>query len=647
LPPATLNSFIDHGQVQETLSENIDHGRSQLQKLAQLGIDLDAITSQLQADGVKAFAKSFESLMISITEKRDRIMAQKKDFVFQLGDLQGQVDRAIETIREGKIISRIWKHDHTVWKDDPAEITNRLGWLHSPEVMSDSVPHITDFVNTIRSEGFTHALLLGMGGSSLAPEVFRYTFGVNPGFLDLAVLDSTDPGAVLEKEKSLNPRHTLYIVSTKSGGTVETISFMKYFYNRVLTVAGAEYVGKHFIAITDPGSGLESMAKELKFRKIFLNDPNIGGRYSALSYFGLVPAALIGMDLARLLDRAARMACNCEACNCPVKGNNTCAWLGSALGEMAKIGRDKVTLIASPEITYFGAWVEQLIAESSGKEGEGILPVDGETLTMPETYASDRLFIYLRLEGDDKYDDHIQTLVTLGHPVIHLNLRDLYDLGGEFFRWEFATVIAGTMLKINPFDQPNVEAAKVLARQMVGTYQQKGELPSLQPALEDEGIKVYSNIEATGLREILRLFFNNAKADKDTVKGRSYVALQAYLKPTPETNMALQDLRSRIQSQFGLATSSGYGPRFLHSTGQLHKGDSGNGLFIQLTASMSQDVPIPDEAGKDKSSITFGILKNAQALGDRQALIDAGRNVISFDLGDEIIDNLAKIVDSI
>jgi hypothetical protein len=291
--------------------------------------------------------------------------------------------------------------------------------------------------------------------------------------------------------------------------------------------------------------------------------------------------------------------------------------------------------------------VEQLIAESSGKEGEGILPVDGETLTMPETYASDRLFIYLRLEGDDKYDDHIQTLVTLGHPVIHLNLRDLYDLGGEFFRWELATVIAGTMLKINPFDQPNVEAAKVLARQMVGTYQQKGELPSLQPALEDEGIKVYSNIEATGLREILRLFFNNAKADKDTVKGRSYVALQAYLKPTPETNMALQDLRSRIQSQFGLATSSGYGPRFLHSTGQLHKGDSGNGLFIQLTASMPQDVPIPDEAGKDKSSITFGILKNAQALGDRQALIDAGRNVISFDLGDEIIDNLAKIVDSI
>ena len=574
-------------------------------------------------------------------------MVHKKDFVFHLGKFQSQLDEMISKVRDEQLISRIWKHDHTVWKEDPTEISNRLGWLHSPEVMADAIPQINDFIDQLKAKRFTHALLLGMGGSSLAPEVFRYTFGVKEGYLDLAVLDSTDPGAVLQMDRTLDPEHTLYIVSTKSGGTVETISFMKYFYNRVRNAVGSAYVGNHFIAITDPGSGLESMAKELKFRRIFLNDPNIGGRYSALSYFGLVPAALIGMDLIRLLDRAATMIRNCKDSNYPVKDNNTCAWLGTAMGAMAEIGCDKLTLISSPQLVYFGAWVEQLIAESTGKEGKGIFPVDRETIAVPDSYTPDRLFIYLHLENDETYEDRVKALIASGQPVIQLNLNDLYDLGGEFFRWEFATALAGALLKINPFDQPNVEAAKVLARKMVTSYQQQGELPLQQPALEEGGIKVFSDIKARSLKEVLRLFFEQAQTGKNAGESRSYVALQAYLQPTTQSDLALQKMRSRIQNQFQLATAVGYGPRFLHSTGQLHKGDGGNGLFMQFVADIPEDVAIPDKAGEDGSSITFGILKNAQALGDRQALLDAGRKVISFDLGSDIVRGLEQVMNAL
>lgn len=641
VPPATLNAFLDHGKVAPTLEVGIDEAQAQLAQLKALDIDFNAITKKLLDEGVIAFVKSFEALMTSIAEKRDRLLAGQKNYSFSLGNYQAVVDAALAELRDNSIMARIWKHDHTVWKPDPAEITNRLGWLHSPEVMMDAIPEITALVDAVRAEGYTQALLLGMGGSSLAPEVFRFTFGVKPGYLDLAVLDSTDPDAVLAHAKRLDAAKTLFIVSTKSGGTVETFSFFKFFYNWTAEKIGREKTGAHFIAITDPGSGLADTARKYNFRKTFLNDPNIGGRYSALSYFGLVPAALLGMDLNLLLERAATMACNSEGCNCPHGADNSSGKLGAIIGELAVAGRDKVTLVASPAIKYFGAWAEQLLAESTGKEGKGILPVDGEKLDAPNVYANDRLFVYLRLEGDSTHDAKVEALRQAGHPVVQLNLRDLYDLGVEFFRWEMATVIAGQRLGINPFDQPNVESAKVLARQMVSAYQKEGKLPEQTPSLHANGVAVYSDVAAKTLDEALSKFLAQANS------GRSYVALQAYVQPTPETEAALQRLRTKTQTSLRLATTVGYGPRFLHSTGQLHKGDAGNGLFIQCTSEPMQDVPIPDEAGAPKSSMTFGVLKLAQALGDRQALLEAGRRVIRFHLGKDIVGELQRLAELI
>jgi glucose-6-phosphate isomerase len=574
-------------------------------------------------------------------------LAGQSDYAFSLHEFQAKVDAALTELKASRVMQRIWEHDHTVWKTDPTEITNRLGWLHSPKVMMDALPEINAFVDEVRVAGFTHALLLGMGGSSLAPEVFRFTFGAKKGYLDLAVLDSTDPGAVLEHARRLNPAQTLYIVSTKSGGTVETFSFFKYFYNLVAPAVGKQNAGDHFIAITDPGSGLADTAKEYSFRKTFLNDPNIGGRYSALSYFGLVPAALIGVDTALLLERAAAMACNSEGYISPSTGDNSAAALGAIMGELACAGRDKVTLIASPPIANFGPWAEQLIAESTGKEGKGILPVDGETLASPEVYGTDRLFVYQRLEGDSTYDEKVGALIKAGHPVVQFNLRDLYDLGAEFFRWEMATVVAGRRLAINPFDQPNVESAKVLARNMVAAYQKDGKLPELAPTLRSNGITVYADKFSRNASEALKSFL--ARADRGHEHGakRSYVTLQAYVKPGKETDAALHALRSKIQTSWRLATTVGYGPRFLHSTGQLHKGDAGNGLFIQFTADVPEDAAIPDKAGEEKSSISFGVLKMAQALGDRQALLDAGRRVIRFDLGKDVVAALQKLAEAI
>ena len=645
VPPAPLNAFLDHGKIAVTLTKGVDEAKIHLAELKELGIDLNNITQKLQDDGVAAFAKSFESLKSSIEEKRERLLIGKKDYTAYLGELNSKVDTAVSELRDKQVMTRIWAHDHTLWKPEPTEISNRFGWLHSPEVMAEHLPKINEFVDAVRADGYTNALLLAMGGSSLAPEMFRYTFGVQEGYLELAVLDSTDPGAVLFHDKRLNPNKTLYIVSTKSGGTVETLSFFKYFYNQVTKEVGSEQAGAHFIAITDPGSQLADLAKEYNFRATFLNDPNIGGRYSALSYFGLFPAALIGMDLAKLLDRAATMACNCEACNCPVAGDNSGAWLGAIVGELAAAGRDKLTLIASPPIAHFGAWTEQLIAESTGKEGSGILPVDGEEIGSPEVYAMDRLFVYLRLEEDTTHDAKTQTLIDAGQPVVQLNLRDIYDLGGEFFRWEIATIIAGRRLGINPFDQPNVESAKVVAHQMVAAYQEKDALPELTPALEADGIKVYTELHASSLDEVLKTFLNQAQYGDEQSSRRSYVAFQAYVQPTPETDAALLVLRIRLRDRLRLATTAGYGPRFLHSTGQLHKGDAGNGLFIQFTADTPDDAPIPDKAGSEATSITFGVLKKAQALGDRQALLDAGRKVIRFDLGKDVVGGLQRLTE--
>ena len=542
---------------------------------------------------------------------------------FNLGRYESAVDASLSSLRGKGIMSRIWAHDHRVWKPHPDEITNRLGWLHTAERMKPELNRIEEFVRQVLDDGYTHALLLGMGGSSLAPEVLRKTFGVKEGYLDLDILDSTDPAAVAFHTKWLNPEQTLFIVSSKSGTTQETLSFFKYFYNLVCDFVGREKAGSHFIAITDPSSRLTEIAERYRFREAFINDPAIGGRYSALSHFGLVPAALAGIDIDRLLDSALAMSGNCELCNSTAGGSNYGARLGATLGELTNMGRDKVTFIISPRMESFGDWVEQLIAESTGKEGKGILPVVGETLSLPDYYGSDRVFVHISVKGDESNREKVKKLEDAGHPVVRIPVRDLYDIGGQFFLWEMATAVAGHILKINPFDQPDVEAAKILTRKAVGVYKETGTLPEYTPKIADGNIEVYGDFSTGQFDESFRNFMNYSREG-------TYVAIQAYVQPAEEMDRAIKKLRMKIRDKYMTATTFGYGPRFLHSTGQLHKGDGGNGLFVQVTSEMAEDIPIPDEAGEEKSSITFGTLKDAQALGDWQALTQAGRKVLRF-----------------
>jgi glucose-6-phosphate isomerase len=484
-----------------------------------------------------------------------------------------------------------------------------------------------------------------MGGSSLAPEVFRYTFGVGVGFLDLMVLDSTDPGAILEIEKNIQIDKTLFIVSTKSGGTVETISLMKYFYSLIRQKVGEEETGKHFIAITDPGSGLEEQAKDLGFRKIFLNDPNIGGRYSALSYFGLVPAALLGMDILKLIENADEMINHSREVALLETGQNSAAWLGAIMGGLALAGIDKLTFISSSSIKHFGTWIEQLVAESTGKLGKGILPVDGTEPETADKYSDDRIFIYLKFKGEDEYDEAADNLERAGHPIVRITLESVYDLGSEIFRWEMATIIAGHILKINPFDQPDVESAKIRAREMVSKFKDTGKLPVLPITLESEGLKVYSTDQSYTLENLISIFLGPLLLGEDINQPKRYLAIQAFLKPSEPFHSLLNRLRSKVQNQYGVAVTIGFGPRFLHSTGQLHKGDSGHGLFLQLLADMPEDCSVPDDPRKEESSISFGVLKTSQALGDRQALMDGGRNIMTIDLGSNIEKGIEKLVE--
>jgi transaldolase/glucose-6-phosphate isomerase len=558
----------------------------------------------------------------------------------RLGFYKTVIDGASADIEHNRVMARIWEKDYTVWKAEPTEIANRLGWLSSPKDMMGKLAEIDALVEAVRADGYTHALLLGMGGSSLTPEVFCKTFGAKEGYPDLDVLDSTVPGAVLAYAERFDVNKTLFIVSTKSGGTVETFSFMRYFYNIVAGALGVEQAGRHFIAITDPGSKLADLAEMYHFRKAFLNDPHIGGRYSALSFFGLVPAALIGMDVSAFLDRAVTTA-ECESVgNAPDADALNAAFLGTALGELAKAGRDKVTFVFSPRIASFGDWLEQLIAESTGKEGKGIVPIVGEPPGSVELYGDDRVFVFLSLEDGDIDAGRSLSLEKAGHPVLRMQIRDLYDLGGQCFLWEMATAVAGQRLGINPFDQPDVEAAKVLARKMLAQYMEKGEIPAEVPALSCDDIVVYGDIQSGSPSEALITFIQQAKPG-------AYVALQAYIQPGAETDAALLSLRTRLRDKFRLATTVGYGPRFLHSTGQLHKGDGGKGLFIQITADDLWDAPIPDEMGLRDSSITFETLKNAQAYGDRQALVNAGRSVIRFHLGADVKGGLKVLMEAL
>lgn len=557
-------------------------------------------------------------------------------FTFSIGENLKFVEELIARLNKENIINRIWQKDYKVWSNDPAEISNRLGWLDSIEVTGKNLNEIVTFVDEVKKAGYTNALLMGMGGSSLAPEVFRFTFGVKEGYLDLTVLDSTHPQVVMNYAKKFNPVTTLYIVSTKSGGTVETFSFMKFFYNYALHILGKEEVGKHFVAITDPGSGLQKVAEELKFRKIFLNDPDIGGRFSALSFFGMVPAALVGVDVKKLLTDAQEQISNCKKSGSEIS-ENMAATIGSIMGALYKHGIDKLTFIISPKFSYIGAWIEQLIAESTGKIGKGILPVDLESIESPEYYSTDRLFVYLKLKDDMTYNQKVNSLKSKGFPILEFEVESIYDLGKQFFLWEFATAVAGWVMNIQPFDQPNVEQAKVVARKMMKEYVDNGKLPELNPIIEANGIKVFGDKKVKSIDEVLNTFLSDCKG------GKNYVSIQAYLVPNSEMTEALQTFRTSIQKKYKVATTLGFGPRFLHSTGQLHKGDSGNGYFIQFVSNIEEDLPIPENPGEEKTSITFGILIKVQALGDRQALIDNKRKVITIDLGPDPIPALQKL----
>jgi glucose-6-phosphate isomerase len=527
------------------------------------------------------------------------------DVTAALADLQGR-----------QIISRMWSGDHTVWKPDPTEISDRLGWLTVTGFMREQAPALASFADELRGAGFRHVVLLGMGGSSLGPEVLRQSFGSAPGYLELIVLDSTVPAWVQSVTEAIDPARTVFLVSSKSGSTTEPNMFYAYFRDLVEKAVGQADAGQHFIAVTDSGSSLEKMAKKQGFRRVFLNPSDIGGRYSVLSYFGLVPAAVIGLDVIKVLDRADFMR---ETTKPSVAvPENPGAWMGVVMGVLAQQGRDKLTLVTSPSISSFGLWVEQLIAESTGKDGLGIVPVAGEPTVSPDHYGDDRLFVYLRLDGDanDASDEAIRVIETSGQPVVRLDLGDKYDLGAEFFRWELATAVAGSILGINPFDQPNVQAAKDMTESVLGKYESSGELPEMEK-----------------FASLADLLTQGGQGD--------YLAIMAYIPQTPGIDLALDSLRRRVMERHRIATTLGYGPRFLHSTGQLHKGGPESGLFLQLTADHVGDVDIPG------TPFTFGVLADAQATGDIQALRESGRRAVRVDLGSNPVEAIRRMVDEL
>ncbi|MCD6286489.1 MAG: bifunctional transaldolase/phosoglucose isomerase, partial [Anaerolineae bacterium] len=609
-PPKTLDAFLDHGTVAVTVETGLAEARAQLDQLAALGINLDGAMQELLDEGVAKFVTPFSSLMRSIEDKIRRLSRDR--FSAALGTCASDVAVALDEMAQDAILTRIKDHDFFVWQPDPTEIANRLGWLEEPAVMRRHLSVITDLVDEVRGDGYTDVLLLGMGGSSLAADVYSTVFGAREGYLNLAILDSTDPGAVLAYEQQLDLSKTLFIVASKSGGTAETLSFYKYFYNKVAGVAGVDRAGEHFLAITDPGSKLLTEADAHHFRAVMINDPTLGGRYSALSYFGLVPAGLLGVDLAEFLDRALG-----------VRDGAVAVELGAIIGELAKTGRDKLTLVTSPQLANFGDWVEQLVAESTGKDGVGILPVVGEPLASPDLYGDDRLFVSLRIDGDTSDRAALDALAAAGHPVVEMTLRDRYDLGEQIYIWELATAVAGYRLGIQPFNQPNVEAAKVLARQMIAMYQEQGALPEAEQA--PVTVDVLNNFLAQ-------------------VQPGDYLSMQAYVQPTEATTAALQALRLQLRERTKVATTVGYGPRYLHSTGQLHKGDGGGGLFIQFTSDVLEDVGIPDVAGETGGAMSFGVLIRAQALGEQQALLNNNRRVIHFHLGVDVVAGIRSLI---
>lgn len=626
MPPATIDAFRDHGKVEFKLKDDWEGARADIEALSAVGIDFEALMKQLQVDGVKSFINSYEALLQGVAAKREKLLGLfGKTMKLELGSCRAAFEKTLERVEKENWVKRIWDKDAALWKPDEAHqkiIKNSLGWLTVPSVVRRGLPMLDFIVEDVKKSKFTHALLLGMGGSSLCPEVLRLTFGKKTGYPDLAILDSTEPASVLERAARSKPEKTLYIVASKSGSTTEPNAFLAYFYDQVKRKKGAR-AGDHFIAITDPGTQMESIARAKNFRHIVLNPSDIGGRYSALSYFGMLPAALMGIDVAALLESASGMAAACSPLLPAAK--NPGAVLGAAIGSLAASGRNKVTFALSKDIASLATWTEQLIAESTGKEGKGILPVESEPLAEPAVYGDDRVFVSIAMKKTDAaIARKLAALKKAGHPVIHITLSSKTDITAEFFRWEFATAVAGAAIAIDPFDQPNVQESKDLTKQFLETFKSEGELTSDEPALTEDGLSVYSVnglSQASHVEELLRSLMKGVRAG-------DYVALLAYVERNVPHEKVLQEIRQLILNTKHVATTIGYGPRFLHSTGQLHKGGDDSGVFIQITAEDKKDVPIPGEP------FGFSVLKEAQALGDLSALGNKHRRAVRIHLED-------------
>jgi transaldolase / glucose-6-phosphate isomerase len=638
VPPATYTAIRDQGKVALTLEEGLNECRALITQLGEIGIDLKAVTEKLQKDGLAAFVGSFDTLVESIESKRDALRSGIHERVSaSLGKYADAVNAALKEADKGDVMRRIHRKDAALWKEEEEHrkiIKNSLGWLNVPDEMIGVEDDLITFADRIRGpRQFKHVMLCGMGGSSLCPEVLRQTFGHIEGYPELLVLDSTDPDVLADFAARIDPVHCLFIIASKSGTTTEPLAFYKYWYEQVRQ--RKENPGENFIAVTDPGTLMEKMAAEDKFKRVFLNPPDIGGRYSALSYFGIVPAALMGVDIRKLLDHAERIV---HACASVVPAtDNPGARLGAILGECAKAGRDKMTIIADERVAALSLWIEQLVAESTGKEGKGILPVAGEPLGTPSVYGDDRLFVSIALDKlDGETEVRLKALEAAGHPVVYRTLTDLYDLGEEFFLWEIATAFAGWRLGINPFDQPNVQESKDATRELLDKFVKEGK-PAEQSVLTTDGtLTVYADddtraaLPASSVLDALRAHLTRAV-------GGDYIAFLNYIEETPEHEETMQAIRTHLRDATRCATTTGYGPRFLHSTGQLHKGGPNTGVFIQVTAPDKTDLPIPEQP------YTFSTLKQAQALGDFRSLSSRGRRAIRIDLGKDTAEGLKRL----
>ena len=640
VPPATLDAFRDHGKPRDSLEENVEDARHVLTELEKSGISLDAITAELVKDGVKLFADAADKLYGAVAHKRAAVLGAGIDHQAMAlgGHINKAVEKATEDWRASAKIRRLWQHDKSIWTGTDED--KWLGWLNA--AAAADIADYEDYAGKVKGQNFSDAVVLGMGGSSLGPEVLAETFAKKPGFPKLHVLDSTDPAQVRSLQAKINLANTVFIVSSKSGGTTEPNVMKDYFFARVSETIGAEKAGHRFIAVTDPGSSLEKVAAKQGFARVFHGDPTIGGRYSVLSPFGLVPAATAGIDVRALIKHTLAMVRSCGPDVPPHE--NPGVQLGLAMGLAGLEGRDKVTIASSRKIADFGAWAEQLIAESTGKEGKGLVPIDGEPLGDPTLYGNDRFFIDIRTEDEDDaaHDEKLTALEKAGHPVVRIVMKSIDHIGQEFFRFEMATAVAGSVLGINPFNQPDVEDAKIKTRELTAAFEKSGHLPAETPVISTAEADLYTDDNnAAALRK--------AGADGDLgswlkahlarAKANDYVALLAYIERDAAHIEDLQQMRLEVREKRHVATCAEFGPRFLHSTGQAYKGGPDSGVFLQITADDARDLAVPGQKA------TFGIIKAAQARGDFDVLTERGRRALRVHLKGDLEAGL-KMLDS-